>query len=188
MILDMHGEDIAATEAEAFEDARAHLQGLLALHLPSGTPSATRAEVLDAQEDISEVRPVTISDVAARMQADAVQPSSKTGVKRRMGHGQSDLHPAHQNDSSLLQRLRRLHTPLPDKLNQHNLQRFFENLGLAVPPQMQKAFRETALYLLMGRQQDIAQLAATRRQRQKSQTDPSCSAAKPDKAPGSESQ
>ena len=109
--------------------------------------------VLDAAGDLLVTfgyRKVTVADVAARLQADeAIRGRSRQEVMAAM------------------QNLRQVTTPLPDNLSQRGVRQLFERLGLTVSERVQDVFREAAIFLAMGRRQNMARLAATRRQRQK---------------------
>ncbi|MGH9799894.1 MAG: hypothetical protein ACRD82_05970, partial [Blastocatellia bacterium] len=51
--------------------------------------------------------------------------------------------------------------------------RLFEQIGLSLSASFRKLFRETAIFLSMGREQQAGLLAAARRQRRVSSNDPS---------------
>ena len=94
-----------------------------------------------------EMPPLTVGDVVARMQVDeAVRGSVK------------------QELLSVAQRLRQSNQALPEQIGLHGVRLLFAQLGVQASKQLQKLFSQTALFLTSGRQQGIAQLAATRRQ------------------------
>ncbi len=115
---------------------------LLHQHLPSGW---------DAVPDVKDIPPLTVSDVIARMQADE---AVKGSVKQEL--------------NTVVRQLRQSTVPLPAKLGLHGIRALFSHLGLRVSKQLQKVFSETALFLTAGREQGMAHLAATRRQREQS--------------------
>ena len=94
---------------------------------------------------------LTVSDVAARIQADE---AVKGSVKQEL--------------NTVVQQLRQSTMPLPANLGLHSIRALFAQLGLRVSKQLQKVFSETALFLTSGREQGMAHLAATRRQREHS--------------------
>jgi hypothetical protein len=127
-------------EAERQENDIALVLQLLQKHLPSG---------LAADEGIEEIPPLTVSDVAARMQADGAVEG-----------------PLNQELHGVVQQLRRSTIALPSNLGLQGIRTLFAGLGVRASKRMQKLFSETALYLSAGRAQGIAQLAATRRQQE----------------------
>ena len=137
---------LAAYQAEEEEERRESdvvlVRQLLRQLLPSGW------ETIPYVEDIP---PLTVSDVIARMQVDeAVRGSVK------------------QELNIVVQQLRQSTVPLPANLGLHGIRALFTQLGLRVSKQLQKVFSETALFLTAGREQGMAHLAATRRQREQS--------------------
>jgi hypothetical protein len=135
---------LSAYQAEEQEERRENdvimVRQLLHQHLPSGW------EIVPDAADIS---PLTVSDVVARMQADE---AVKGSVKQEL--------------NTVVQQLRQSTRPLPANLGIHGIRSLFTQLGLRVSKQFQKAFSETALFLTAGREQGMAHLAATRRQRE----------------------
>ena len=73
-----------------------------------------------------------------------------------------------QELNTVVQQLRQSNMPLPANLGIHGIRSLFTQLGLRVSKQLQKVFSETALFLTAGREQGMAHLAATRRQREQS--------------------
>ena len=137
---------LAAYQAEEEEERRENdvvlVRQLLRQHLPSGW---------DAVPDVEDIPPLTVSDVIARMQADE---AVKGSVKQEL--------------NTVVQQLRQSTVPLPANLGLHGIRALFSHLGLRVSKQLQKVFSETALFLTAGREQGMAHLAATRRQREQS--------------------
>jgi len=115
------------------------VQRLLQVHLPSAF--APDAEVA--------MPPLTVGDVVARLKADAAL------------EGRDE-----QEAAELARRMETRAAPLPEDLSRGGVRRLFEQLGVAVGSRFQELFRETALFLNMGRRQGAARLAATRRQQQ----------------------
>ncbi len=140
MIWEVQTAYLAEQEAERQENDIALVWQLLQKHLPSG---------LLAVEAIEEIPPLTVSDVAARMQADVVVEG-----------------PLNQELHGVVQQLRQSTIPLPSNLGLQGIRTLFARLGVRASKRMQKLFSETALYLSAGRAQGIAQLAATRRQQE----------------------
>jgi hypothetical protein len=137
---------LAAYQAEEEDERRESdvvlVQQLLRQHLSSGWETIP---------DAANIPPLTVSDVIARIQADeAVKGSVKQELK------------------TVVPQLRQSTVPLPANLGLHGVRALFAQLGLRVSKQLQKAFSETALFLTAGREQGMAHLAATRRQREQS--------------------
>jgi hypothetical protein len=76
--------------------------------------------------------------------------------------------PLKQELQGVVQQLRQSTVPLPRNLGLQGIRTLFAQLGVRASKQMQKLFSETALFLSAGRAQGMAQLAATRRQQEKS--------------------
>ena len=106
-------------------------------YLPSGVP----------QEMEPSVPPLTVGDVIARIRTDA---TLRGEIEREVANLARQLH---SNE-----------TPLPDDLSQRSVKQLLEQFGISVSARFQKLFRETAIFLSMGRNQGMARLAATRRQ------------------------
>lgn len=142
LIWDVHTAYAAEEEVELREHDVEQVQQLLRHHLPSGWETPV---------NIEDMPPLTISDVAARMQADeAVRGSVK------------------QELNNVMQRLRQSNRTLPENLGLRGVRDLFAQLGVQTSKQLQKLFSETALFLRSGRQQGMAQMAATRHQREQS--------------------
>ncbi len=100
------------------------------------------------EDDLVNLPPLTVSTVFAQMQED------------------SSLQPQIRKDAAVVQQTLRPHdVPLPSDLTQRNVRQLFRELGIAVEARLEKVFRQAAIFLSMGREQQMAQLAATRRQR-----------------------
>ncbi len=115
---------------------------LLRKHIPSG---------LTVENEEKDLLPLTVGDVVARLQSDAMLKG--------------------QEVRAVIQQLRQSEVGLPDDLSKRGVGQFFERLGFSLSEQFQKLFRETAIFLSMGREQYAARLAATRRQRRSSKLD-----------------
>lgn len=137
---------LAAYQAEEEEERRENdvvlVRQLLRQHIPAGWNTVP---------DAADIPPLTVSDVVARMQADE---AVKGSVKQEL--------------NTFVQQLRQSTVPLPANLGLHSIRALFAQLGLRVSKQLQKVFSETALFLTAGREQGMAHLAATRRQREHS--------------------
>lgn len=142
MILEMNSVYREEFDTTADENARETVLRLLHEKLPSawgGKPAET------------DIPPLTVGDVVARLQADAAR------------------RPADQEIVSLVQRLYGIVVPLPDNLSQRSVTALFDRFGLTASKRAQDLFRETAIFLSMGREQGMVRLAAARRQRQAQQ-------------------
>lgn len=130
-------------EIDAMERTKAEnlVRQLLREHLSSSIP---------VEEE--EPPPITVADVAARIQADHSQRAT-----------------ARRNTLSLAKQLQTNPTPLPPKLGLPDVMQLLYQLGVAANNQFVKLFRETAIMLSMGRQQGL--MAATRRQKKKTPSD-----------------
>ena len=138
LIWEVHAAYAADEEYEQREHEVEQVRQLLRQHLLSG---------LETPLTLEEMPPLTVSDVIARMQADeAVRGSVK------------------QELLSVAQRLRQSNQALPEQLGLHGVRTLFAQLGVQASKHLQKLFSQTALFLTSGRQQGMAQLAATRRQ------------------------
>jgi hypothetical protein len=100
------------------------------------------------EDDLVYLPPLTVSTVFAQMQED------------------SSLQPQLRREAATIQQaIRSSDVPLPSDLTQRNVRQLFRELGMAVETRLEKVFRQAAIFLSMGREQQMAQLAATRRQR-----------------------
>lgn len=134
--------EIYILEQQNATDAQsdALVRELVFSHLPSGDPDQLEAEL----------PPLTVADVAARISSDA----TLKGLLER------------EPIADMLQ-LQRLTNPLPTDLTLRSVRQLFSQLEIRVSRSFEKLFRETAIYLSLGHEQTRAQLAATRRPRQK---------------------
>ena len=142
LIWEVHAAYEAEQESERQENDVELVQQLLRRHLPSGWETPAKLE---------DIPPLTVSDVIARMQADE---AVKGSVKQEL--------------NQVVQKLRQSSQPLPKELGLHGIRNLFAQLGLQTSKQLQKLFSQTALFLSAGREQGMAHLAATRRQREQS--------------------
>lgn len=105
----------------------------------------------DTGEESTELPPLTVGSVLAQMQEDsALAPQ----VRREAARVQQTLR-------------QEADAPLPGDLSPRNVRAFLGELGVSVGDRLQRLFRQAAIFLAMGREQDMAQLAATRRQRER---------------------
>lgn len=139
MIMEAHEYYLAEEKVKLREEDFAKILDLIVRYLPSGIPD---------EEEVIAIPPLTIGDVFDKLQEDRnIQGSMKQE--------------AQQINSKLVQ----ADVPLPENLAMKSVYHLFEQLGVVVSAKLQKLFREKAIFLSMTRQQGIAQLAATRRQK-----------------------
>jgi hypothetical protein len=139
MIMEAHEYYLAEENVKLREEDFAKILDLVVRYLPSAIPDEEEAIVIPR---------LTIGDVFTKLQEDKdVQRSVKQEVR--------------QVNAKIMQP----DLPLPENLAKKNVYRLFEQLGVVVSEKLQKLFREKAIFLSMARQQGIAQLAATRRQK-----------------------
>lgn len=139
MLLDIN--DIEATEIDGATHAQdaAIVRELVQTYLLSTIPEVP-----------PELPPLTVGSVIARIHADAaalrvhVEPGALTATH------------SHQMIDTLL----------PVDLSLRSVRQLLEQLGVKAGRRFQDLFRETALFMRMGRNQGMARLAATRRQQQ----------------------
>lgn len=139
MILELHAEEMAAEEVTVEQGDVVAVRELLRKFVPSGF--AYEAELED-------LPPLTVSDVIGRLQSDA---ELKAVLARE--------------EKAAVQHLRQSDLPLPQDLSQRGVHRLFEQIGFSLSTGFRKLFRETAIFLSMGREQQSGLLAAARRQR-----------------------
>lgn len=142
MIWEVQTAYLIEQEAEQQEDDILLVRQLLQKHLPSG---------FVVTQDVQDIPPLTVSDVVARMQVDEIV---KGGLKDEL--------------QGVVQQLRQSTVPLPSNLGVQGIRDLFVQLGVRASKRIHKLFSETALFLSAGRAQGMAQLAATRRQQEKS--------------------
>jgi hypothetical protein len=94
-----------------------------------------------------EPTPLTVGHVMARIHADAALAGK---VEREMLAATRDY--------------QSVDTPLPKDLSLRGVRNLLEQLGLKVGRRFQDIFRDTAIFMRMGRNQGMARMAATRRQ------------------------
>jgi hypothetical protein len=117
------------------------IQRLLQQYLP------TALETNDAEVELP---PLLISDVLARMKTDSAF-NGQLGSEIQI----------------IAKQLPQADIPVPEHLSLQGVRHFLEQLNLSVSVRFQKLFRDTAIFLLMGRKQGMAHLAAARHQMQK---------------------
>lgn len=126
-------------DAVAQEETAQLVRHLLEKYLPSG---------LGNTEDDADIPLITLSNVAERVISnDSLQSHIRKEVK------------------SIAHQLNQTEVLLPEKFSQRTLAELFDQLGISVSNSLKKLFHETAVFLSMRREQNLAQLAATRRQR-----------------------
>jgi hypothetical protein len=136
MILEIN--DVMASELEEATDAQEDetVRELIHTHLRSAL-----------SEVVPELPPLTVGHVMARIHADAALAGK---VERETLAATRSYQTAD--------------TPLPTDLSLRGVGKLLERLGLKVGRRFQDIFRETAIFMRMGRNQGMARLAATRRQ------------------------
>jgi hypothetical protein len=110
------------------------IRGLLREHLPSGF------------HDENEPPPLTVRDVASRLQTDSVL-GGRFSVADRAANS----------------RLLADTAPIPDELGLPHFEKWQTTLGVRASAHYWRAFRQAAVLLAMGRCQQAGELAATRR-------------------------
>jgi hypothetical protein len=120
------------------------VQGLLRTHLP------TCFAEQDAEVDAP---PITVGDVLGSLKTNAV-------------HG-----PSANDADRLAQQSISQQTPVPEDLSRPAIRRLFEQLGMAVGRPFLDLFRDTAIRMVLHRDQEILRLAATRRQNERPRPD-----------------
>lgn len=129
-------DGIAAEEGldAAWRADAERVRGLLREHLPSGF------------REPDDLPPLTVRDVAARLQAD-----SALGAR------------FHASDRAENNRLLADTTPIPEELGLPHFEKWKTTLGITASPHYWRAFRQAAVLLAMGRCQQAGELAAARR-------------------------
>jgi hypothetical protein len=134
-----HENDLVLPGEVLFADA-ARVQQIVRECLPS-------AEI-DTEESESQLPALTVRHVLAQMEDDV---TLKTQLR--------------QEAAALQQRREVQDIVIPSDLSQRSVHKFFKDLGLSVGDRLQRLFRQAAIFLAMGREQHISQLAAARRER-----------------------
>lgn len=144
MILEVN--DVLASEMEQATHAQEDtlVRELIQTHLRSALSEVT-----------PEPPPLTVGHVIARIHADAAQ--GKKVEREALAATRS---------------YQSVDTPLPADLSLRGVRALLEQVGLKVERRFQDIFRETAIFLRMGRNQGMARLAATRRQQAASKPSP----------------
>ncbi len=118
----------------AWEADAERVRSLLREHLPSGF------------REEHELPPLTVGDVAARLQTDSVLGSRLSAT-----------------DKAANSRLRMDATPVPEELGLPHFEKWKTSLGITASAHYWRAFRQAAVLLAMGRCQQAGELAAARR-------------------------
>lgn len=137
LIWEVHTAYVADLENEQQENDVEVVRQLLQAYIPSAW----------GVSGVEEIPPLTVGDVIARMQAD----EATRGVTT-------------EEFAKVTEQLRRSSQLLPADLGLHGVRKLFIQLGVQASKHLQKLFSQTALFLSTGREQGIAQLAATRKQ------------------------
>jgi hypothetical protein len=143
MIMEAHEYYLAEEKVKLREEDFAKILDLVVHYLPSGIPE---------EEEAIAIPPLTIGDVFDKLREDK-------NIQRSMK----------QELQQINAKLAQANVPLPENLAVKSVYRLFEQFGVVVSAKLQKLFREKAIFLSMTRQQGIAQLAATRRQKSQRQ-------------------
>lgn len=141
MIMEAHVYDVEEEKVVLSAQGRESIQQLVLQCLPSG--------IWGIEEEMA-IPPFTIGDVVTKLELDTTL-SAATRQEVKMVSEQ--VHVSQQ--------------PLPGNLSLRSVYQLFEQLGISVSTRVQKLFRDQAIFLARGREQGIAQLAATRRQQQR---------------------
>lgn len=141
MIWDVHATYQTEQEYEGHEKDVALVRELLQRHVSSGWTE---------RSELSDIPPLTVSDVIAQMQSEAV---AKGEVR--------------QEFTTLAFQLRQSSKQLPENMGLQGVRKLLQELGVQASKQQQRLFSEAALILISRRDQGMAQLAAARRQRAK---------------------
>ncbi len=139
MIIEINQVFRVEYEESARDDDAEVVRQLAHKHLPSG---------LESDIEVAELPPLTVADVAVRIKSDAA----------RSGRTTRDV-------MTTAERLTASHAPLPETLNQAAVRQLLDRLGVPVSTTFLKVFRDTAIFLAMGREHGNARLAAARRER-----------------------
>jgi hypothetical protein len=137
LIWEVHATYQAELEEEQREQDVALVRSFLQQHIPSGW-----------EREAEEIPPLTVSDVVAHMQTEV---AVKGGARQEV--------------TAVAQKLRQSTMPLPKNMGLQGVRKLFTELGIQASKQVQRLFSEAALILISQRDQNITQLAATRRQR-----------------------
>lgn len=136
----VHAEYQIQQEDEQREQDVERVRQLIQQHVPSG---------LRKERDEEEIPLLTVSDVIAHIQAESVA----------KGENAKEL-------SGLVQHLRHSTFKLPKNVGLLGVRKLFAELGVQTSKHMQRLFSEAALILISRRDRGIAQMAATRKQRE----------------------
>jgi hypothetical protein len=139
LIWEVHAEYQAELEEDLYEKDVELVRGLLQQHMPLAW--------MQASED-GEIPPLTVSDVAAHMQAEVA-------VKGEVGQEFSIIAPKLHQSTILL----------PKSVGLQGVRKLFLELGVQASKHLQRLFSEAGFILISRRDQNLAHLAATRRQR-----------------------
>jgi hypothetical protein len=145
MILEINDQYAAELEEASHTQDAAVVAELVHTHLVSALPE-------NAPENAPEPPLLTVGHVLARIHADAAQHG-------RVERGALEATRPHQSAE----------TPLPSDLSLRGVSQLLEQLGVQVSRRFQNLFRETAIYMRMGRNQGMARMAATRQQQARRQ-------------------
>jgi hypothetical protein len=148
MLLEVN--DLAAAELNQADDA----QAVAAQDAVIVAELVQTYLVSTLSESAPEPPPLTVGNVIARIHADAA--AQQVRVERE--------------SLAATRPYQSLETPLPADLSLRRVAQLLEQLDVKVSRRFQDLFRETALFLRMGRNQGMARLAATRRQQQSRST------------------
>lgn len=139
LILEINHVFIDEDESVAQSGDADFVRQLTHIHIVSG--------IVEDDEGM-ELPPLTVGQIVGELQREPE-------LWRRMRH----------EDATTLDRLRHSEEPLPDHLTERGVRLFFERLRVSVSTRFQELFRETAIFLSIGREQGMAKMAATRKQK-----------------------
>lgn len=141
MIMEAQAYDVEEENVALSAQVRESVEQLVLQYLPSG--------IWGIEEEMA-LPPLTIGDVVTKLELDTTL-SAATRQEVKM----------------VSEQLQVSQQPLPGNLSLRSVYQLFEQLGISVSTRVQKLFRDQAIFLARGREQGIAQLAATRRQQQR---------------------
>jgi hypothetical protein len=128
------GAAVEEAPSPSWEADAERVRILLRQHLPSAFPIA------------ADPLPLTVGDVAARLQADSALGARLTAADRAANS-----------------RLLANPTPIPEELGLPHFEKWQTTLGITASASYWRAFRQAAVLLAMGRCQQAGELAAARR-------------------------
>lgn len=140
-ILDLNLACAEEDAAASYAQDAAQVRSIVQKHLPGAF----------ANTEVADLPPLTVGEVAAHVKVDAAR-DARTA----------------QEVQTISRRLIADATLLPEDLSKPSIRRLFAHLGVQVSDGFGRLFRDTAIHLSMGREQNNMRMAATRRQQRQS--------------------